>query len=545
MGASGAGKTTLLNILSQRTKCLQSGKIGGKVTVNDSTDLTMDLFGKFGAYVMQDDILYQYFTPREAITFAARMKLDLKREEQDSRVNELIQELGLKSCADTIIGNIVNKTISGGEKKRTSIGIEIITNPSLIILDEPTSGLDSYKSLLMIKLLNKLARQGKTVISSIHSPSSESFLLFDKLILLSEGHIIFQGQAKLAHEYFSSIGFQCPNYKNPADYYMKEFASSSNVESQQKQDFLLEKYNQRVSQQVAIECDEIKLLNPDLNHEIYHAKFKTQIISLMNREFIQLKRNQRHFRARAIQNIYTALIVVLIFHNLSSVEIDHGVNMSLIGAIYFICQNTVLQNLLASVMMLYQDRRVFLKEAAQNTYDLFPYYLAKLLIELPFLLFQSFTTTLIVYFAIGLSLNFTDFIAFFFSLSCLIYCAASYGQIIGCIFTRPETASQVAPQLIVPLNIVGGFYTNVKLLPIYIKWLQYLSPIRYGLESILQIQFKDAQNSDSADEYDSDILLFMDYKLGYGTCIGALICLIVGFRILSYYALKLFIKRNI
>jgi len=173
---------------------------------------------------MQDDVLYQHFTVREALTFAARLKLNKSIEEQDKRVEQLIKDLGLQSAANTQCGTPFRKTISGGERKRTAIGVEIITDPSLIILDEPTSGLDSFKSLQMIKLLRKIARSGKTVIASIHSPNSEGFMLFDKLMLLADGNLIYQGQAKLSHEYFSSIGFECPIYKNPADYYMKAFS---------------------------------------------------------------------------------------------------------------------------------------------------------------------------------------------------------------------------------------------------------------------------------------------------------------------------------
>ena len=107
----------------------------------------MDLFGKIGAYVMQDDVLYQYFTVREALTFAARLKLKMTKEEQDKRVEKLIKDLGLQNAANTVCGTPMRKTISGGEWKRTAIGVEMITDPPLIILDEPTSGLDSFKSL--------------------------------------------------------------------------------------------------------------------------------------------------------------------------------------------------------------------------------------------------------------------------------------------------------------------------------------------------------------------------------------------------------------
>jgi ABC-type multidrug transport system ATPase subunit len=106
-------------------------------------------------------------------------------------VETLLEELGLLGVADTIIGSVLQKTISGGERKRTAIGVELITDPSLILLDEPTSGLDSFKALQIVQLLNKQARKGKTVISTIHQPSSEAFRSFDRLILMMDGYIVY------------------------------------------------------------------------------------------------------------------------------------------------------------------------------------------------------------------------------------------------------------------------------------------------------------------------------------------------------------------
>lgn len=155
MGASGAGKTSLLNLLSDRISRKDGGTVSGEVMVNDSIPLTQKVFGNFGAYVMQDDVLFQCFTPREALKFAARLKLGGNEAFQDKRVEEILDELGLLQCADVQIGSVLQKTISGGERKRTAIGVELVTDPSLLLLDEPTSGLDSFKALQIVKLLDR------------------------------------------------------------------------------------------------------------------------------------------------------------------------------------------------------------------------------------------------------------------------------------------------------------------------------------------------------------------------------------------------------
>jgi ABC-type multidrug transport system ATPase subunit len=150
MGSSGAGKTSLLNILSDRINKSRGAKLTGKVLINDEVDLTQDNFGNLAGYAMQDDILYANFTPREALRFAARLKLEASVAEQNKRVEELIEELGLLAVANTPIGSVRRKTISGGERKRTAIGVELITDPSVLLLDEPTSGLDSFKATQLV-----------------------------------------------------------------------------------------------------------------------------------------------------------------------------------------------------------------------------------------------------------------------------------------------------------------------------------------------------------------------------------------------------------
>ena len=108
---------------------------------------------------MQDDVLFEYFTVRECFTFASRLKLNMPLQEQDAKVEQLIKSLGLVNCANTQCGSVLRKTLSGGERKRVAIGIELITDPQLILLDEPTSALDSFRALQIVQLMHKLARQ--------------------------------------------------------------------------------------------------------------------------------------------------------------------------------------------------------------------------------------------------------------------------------------------------------------------------------------------------------------------------------------------------
>lgn len=168
IGASGAGKTTLLNFLSGR-EISQNLQKDGRILVNGQRKEDIRQFSSLSAYVQQDDILFQTMTVRECLEFAAKLKLQGDMPSKMARVRELIHDLKLTKCENTRIGGPLVKGVSGGERKRTSIGVELITDPSLIFLDEPTTGLDSFTATNVMEILGDLARRdGRTVVSTIH-----------------------------------------------------------------------------------------------------------------------------------------------------------------------------------------------------------------------------------------------------------------------------------------------------------------------------------------------------------------------------------------
>jgi ABC-type multidrug transport system ATPase subunit len=212
MGSSGSGKTTALRMLSFRTD--HPGEMTGTLKVNGEELSASDqaAFSRKVAYVMQDDLMLETQTPRETIAFSAALRLpaSIGRAEHKALVDTIIQVLRLERCADTLIGNSATGGISGGERKRVSIGCEMVTNPAVILLDEPTSGLDAYTALSVMMTLNDVARAGRTIITTIHQPASEIFDTFNSLLLLHQGRDAFFGAAKDAISHFEQLGVVCP-----------------------------------------------------------------------------------------------------------------------------------------------------------------------------------------------------------------------------------------------------------------------------------------------------------------------------------------------
>jgi len=213
MGPSGAGKTTLLNALAGR----RLPNFEGTVLVDGKEPDRRRI-----AFVMQEDVLCPTQTPREALMFSAGLRLPatVSLAEKRKLVEATLRELKLERCADTLVGDAVKRGISGGEKKRTSIGIELVVRPKVLFLDEPTSGLDSYAAYSVVENLRQLSAVGCTVLSTIHQPSSEVFGLFADVIFLSLGETFYSGAAADLPSSLAAHGLAPPPLSNPADHTM-------------------------------------------------------------------------------------------------------------------------------------------------------------------------------------------------------------------------------------------------------------------------------------------------------------------------------------
>ena len=215
IGSSGSGKTSVLNSLSHR---VSSSKLSttGSITYNGSSKLSSIR----SAYVMQQDVLLPTLTVRETLTYAAELRLPppTTTQERKTVVEEVILELGLKSCADTRIGNNIHKGCSGGEKRRTSLAVQMLANPSVLFLDEVTTGLDASTAFQLVATLKALAAKGRTIICTIHQPRSEIWNLFDHVLLLASGSPLYSGPATGCLPYFEHIDCMIPPFVNPAEF---------------------------------------------------------------------------------------------------------------------------------------------------------------------------------------------------------------------------------------------------------------------------------------------------------------------------------------
>jgi ABC-type multidrug transport system ATPase subunit len=326
MGPSGAGKTSLLNILAGRAASRGNLSIEADVRLNNfAVDPTDIHIRQHIAFVAQDDSLQATSTPREAIYFSAKLRLPKSTRERHLKklVDRMLQELGLQHCADTVVGGPLLKGISGGERKRTSVGVELVVRPAMVFLDEPTSGLDSFSAVQLCQVLKKVANAGSSVLFTIHQPASEIFSSFDRLILMNKGRVMYQGKVADVPRYFMDRGQPVPANYNPADWIMK-VAQANTIEALNEADFFPS--DERILTEpltTAVEGkDELGMTitvhddeTSSKGHDNSTVGYFTQTAMLFNREIRNLKRDKAAFAGRMGFSVVLSTLIGVIFYN--------------------------------------------------------------------------------------------------------------------------------------------------------------------------------------------------------------------------------------
>ena len=251
------------------------------------------------------------------------MDRDIPMDKRNERVDQVIHELGLMKTKDTLIGRERMKVISGGERKRLSLASEFLTNPPLLFCDEPTSGLDSFMAQSILELLSDLAKMGKTVICTIHQPSSQIFSTFDKLLLLAEGKTAYLGDAKKASDFFASVNYPCPTNFNPADHFVQVLAvvPGKEEECRNRIDTICDGFN---NSETGLETRAlVKEAETEINEKYqkdanryspYKASWTEQFSALAWRQALALIKNPMIVQVRLIQAFVIAIILGTIYY---------------------------------------------------------------------------------------------------------------------------------------------------------------------------------------------------------------------------------------
>ncbi|XP_029007626.1 broad substrate specificity ATP-binding cassette transporter ABCG2d [Betta splendens] len=507
LGPTGSGKSSFLDILAARKD--PSG-LSGRVLIDGAPQPPN--FKCLSGYVVQDDVVMGTLTVRENLHFSAALRLpsSVPRGEKEARVDRLIKELGLTKVADSKVGTQTSRGISGGERKRTNIGMELVADPPVLFLDEPTTGLDASTANSVLLLLKRMASHGRTIIMSIHQPRYSIYRLFDTLTLLVSGKMVYHGPATKALSYFANIGYPCEPHNNPADFFLDvingDFTTTMKMHSSEDLDFeelsgsrqsieerLVEEYrNSSDSSATRADLDRIVqdeefMLRPPSHVLTYNNSFCHQLRWVLKRTFQNLMLNPQISVAQLGVNIFLALIVGAIFFGVKN---DQSGIQNRMGALFFITINQCFSTVSAAELFII-ERKLFVHEYISGYYRVSVYFLSKVLSDMTLRTITSVIFSCIVYFMIGLKPTLAAFLIFTLTVTLVAYTATAMTMAISADQSVVALANIFMTITFVFMMIFSGLLVNLPTIMDWLAWLKYFSIPRYGLAALKINEFVD------------------------------------------------------
>ncbi|KAM9726559.1 ATP-binding cassette sub-family G member 8 [Menidia menidia] len=568
IGSSGCGKTSLLDIITCRD---EGGTMtSGQILINGKAN-TPQLVKKSIAHVRQDDRLLPHLTVRETLCFVAKLRLptDCTQAQRDQRVDDVIAELRLRQCANTRVGNDHVRGVSGGERRRVSIAVQLLWNPGILILDEPTSGLDSFTAHNLVITLSRLARGNRLVLLSVHQPRSDIFQLFDLVVLLSSGSAVYCGAARDMVPYFTGLGHPCPRYCNPSDFYVDLISvdrrtPEREAECLERARLLAEKFAEKVQDTDDHMWKPSETTSTQTDSTLQHSKKTGEEVITVSKEKKRLPGKLKQFTILIRRHMYNDFrdLVTLLVHGLEALLMS-----LLVGFLYFGAGETRL-NIQDTVALLYMigaltpfavvldviakchtERAMLYHELEDGMYSVTSYFFAKILGELPEHCVFTLVYGLPIYWLAGLNEAPDRFLLNFLLIWLMVYCSRAMALFVAASLPTLQTSAFMGNALFTVFYLTGGFVISLENMWLVASWFSYASFMRWGFEGMLQVQFRDNSypvnignitiNVDGIHVVEA--MKMNQYPLF--SCYLVLLAVCLGFMVLYFICLK-FIKQK-
>ena len=525
MGPSGAGKTTLLEILA--------GKLSPSspaVYLNGSIATSLQL-QKLTGYVTQKDTLFPLLTVKETLLFSAKLRLRLSPQEASSKVDSLMKELGLEQVADVRIGDEKVRGISGGEKRRVSIGVDVVHDPRVLILDEPTSGLDSTAAHQTVVMLKAMAEaRGRTIILSIHQPGFRIVKLFNSLLLLAGGEALYHGTVDHLQAHLGSLGLQVPLHVNVVEFAIDAIES---LQQRRKRDRCTLQHLFQITKMP----DEEK--SNEITGHFANSRFRETAI-LTHRFTINVFRSKELFVCRTLQMLISGLILGSIFYKLDGQGSGARVKVGLFAFILTFLMGSTTE----ALPIFLQEREILMKETSCGSYRVSSYALANGIVFFPFLLILATLFSAPLYWMAGLHESFSAFLYFLLIIWLILYTANSVVACFGAMAPNFIVGNSMISGVLGAFFLFSGYFIRKEEIPKYWVFMHYVSLFKYPLEGFLVNEFSDPEK---CLEYSGTVCLLNGkqvlQRVGLDVesrrrNVTIMICFIMLYRFLSYVVLR-------
>ncbi|XP_058817832.1 ATP-binding cassette sub-family G member 4-like isoform X2 [Topomyia yanbarensis] len=464
LGPSGAGKSSFLNILSGYRK---SG-VSGQLRI-DGAILSSRQKRKLISYTPQEASLWLNLTVIESMNFAADFKLPATVTKDTKRANnrKLLEVLSLGKCSNTLV-----KNLSGGELKRLAIGVELVSDPKVMLLDEPTSGLDTVTSYQVLNYVQSLTfHQNRVIICVVHQPSSNLLRLFDDVLVISKGRRLYCGPLAEMVNTFGTVGLECPVSHSPADFALE-------VACLDHEDDRLQQLMASEEEKSLKVCTEERISVDSEDQRRYMLSNREQLSVLLKRTVRCTLRDNYNVKARTIISVLIATLTGIAFYdtgnNVAKIISNTSVLMVIMYSVFF-------TSAFSAILTFPLESAAFIREHKNNWYSLTPYYFSKLIVEVPALIFSTTASFLIMYFLTGQPMELIRILVLWITSILSGWVTLLLGLLLGNMYPM-QTSVFLTVLIIILFSLFAGFFVTLKDMPLYLKPLTFISFVRYSLE---------------------------------------------------------------